>query len=157
MTIHSAPVTHPLKPLSGEELGALVQAVKSHIKQQYGSNVTAHFKAAFLVEPPKAQLAPYLDELAAGGSPSPLPRCGEALLDIRGRDKAIFAEYYVSLSASAAAVDKVVILDEHSKVGLDAVEMIKAEEMLNASSEYQEVVKKLRLPEKAKVIAVSER
>lgn len=154
MTIAATNSQHPLSPLTGEELSALVQATKLHVKQEHGPNVSVHFKAAFLVEPPKSLLAPYLDELAAGGSPTPPPRRGEALLDIRGKEKGIFAEYHVLLSSPGTEVDKVVVLDEHSKVGLDAVEMIKAEEMLNASTEFQDVIKKLRLPEKAKVIAV---
>ena len=77
--------THPLAPLSGDEIKAASAIIQSAWPQ--GTNL--HFKAVTLEEPPKAEVVPYLDAEHSG---APLPA-------IRRR---AFINYYIRQTVSCA-------------------------------------------------------
>lgn len=75
-------VPHPLDPLSAAEIAAAVGAIKSHAAANDGQH-KLWFKSIQLVEPPKAQLAPWLDAFHEGkAGPTPARRA-VSLLGVR--------------------------------------------------------------------------
>jgi primary-amine oxidase len=61
---------HPLTPLTSTEIRAAAQLVRG----LYVDGTQFRFKQITLLEPPKAQLAPYLDALHEGHPAQPLDR-----------------------------------------------------------------------------------
>jgi Cu2+-containing amine oxidase len=82
---------HPLNPLNGHEISAAVTAIKQHLGGRH-KNGRIWFKAIQLIEPPKAQLAPWLDEWHAAPNPAardalkPLSRRAEASVGMKHAD-----------------------------------------------------------------------
>lgn len=58
--------THPLAPLSGDE----IKAASAIIQSSWPNGTNLHFKAVTLEEPPKAEVIPYLDA-EHSGAPRP--------------------------------------------------------------------------------------
>ena len=61
-------VPHPLCPLTGDE----IQSTARLIESVWPQSVSLSFKVITLSEPPKEKLAPYLQALDSGMTPSPL-------------------------------------------------------------------------------------
>jgi primary-amine oxidase len=75
-----ASVPHPLCPLTGDE----IQSTARLIESVWPQSVSLSFKVITLSEPPKEKLAPYLQALDSGKTPSPLERRVFVCYYIRG-------------------------------------------------------------------------
>jgi primary-amine oxidase len=78
-------VPHPLCPLTGHE----IQSTARLIESVWPESVSLSFKVITLSEPPKEKLAPYLQALDNGNSPSSLER-------------RVFAAYYIRNTVRAS-------------------------------------------------------
>lgn len=65
-----APLSHPLGPVTKDE----ISQSSALIRAQWPEGTEFQFKIVTLLEPPKAELVPYLDALKAGQTPKPLDR-----------------------------------------------------------------------------------
>lgn len=74
--------SHPLDPVSASEIAAAVKAIKAHAASTDGEH-KLWFKSIQLVEPPKAELAPWLDAWHEGKAGPPPARRAVALLGVR--------------------------------------------------------------------------
>jgi len=74
---------HPLNPLSADEIARSVRVLKAEFKSD-----RLWFKSTQLIEPPKAELAPWFDAVAAGQTAARLSRRAETLLGVRRDDGA---------------------------------------------------------------------
>jgi hypothetical protein len=96
---------------------------------------------------------PFLLSSRKNASPDPLLRLAAALVSQKLEHATVYTEYVVSLS------DGVVVSTRSPEVGdhapLDVDEMAEAEAVLLSDPEFCEVVRKLRLPEGAIVVADS--
>jgi primary-amine oxidase len=106
-----------------------------------------------LLEPPKAQLVPYLLAVRAGENPDRLPRLVSGLISQALPDETVYTEYIVSLTEDKVISTKNPQLGDHAP--LDEDEMTEAEQWLLNDPDFIEVVKKLRLPPGAQVVADS--
>lgn len=77
------PPYHSLDPLSAGEIASSVQAIRNHVPGK-----KLWFKSTQLIEPPKSQLAPWLDGFAVGAEQPKLPRQAETLLGVRDENGA---------------------------------------------------------------------
>ncbi|WWC62350.1 uncharacterized protein I303_104946 [Kwoniella dejecticola CBS 10117] len=139
---------HPLNPLSASEIAASVAA----IRKDFGSD-RLWFKSTQLVEPPKAILSPWLDDLAEGKAVDKLPRIAETLLGKRNSDGAEWFVYKTTLleDGTAEVKSKETVSGHH--VPPDMGEMIAAEKALLEDPEFKAAIAKLGLPSNAKVVA----
>lgn len=151
-----SPAQHPLDPLTAAELTEAAAIVVAHVEKEFPSQ-TVYFKALSLAPPLKAVLAPFLDSVAAGEAPTPLPRQAEALLGVRSSASAIeYYECFLTLAAGPnvpGTVDKFFAIDKSFHVGIDAEEMARAEAAILANEEFKAAIASLRLPEGATVVA----
>lgn len=84
---------HPLDPLSPAEIASAVKAIKSDAAAKDGEH-KLWFKSIQLVEPPKAELAPWLDAWHEGKAGAPPARRAAALLGVRtGTSTTWYGEY----------------------------------------------------------------
>lgn len=65
-----APSSHPLGPVTKDE----ISQSSALIRAQWPEGTNFQFKVITLLEPPKAELVPYLDAVKAGQTPTPLDR-----------------------------------------------------------------------------------
>jgi Cu2+-containing amine oxidase len=82
---------HPLNPLDTAEMTAAASAVDQYLRAQDSVQAFSRlwYKAVTLKEPPKAQLAPYLDAIAAGHQVDQLSRQVDVLVGAkRGKEAA---------------------------------------------------------------------
>ncbi|WWC88939.1 uncharacterized protein L201_003854 [Kwoniella dendrophila CBS 6074] len=143
------PPYHPLDPLSASEIARSVAAIR-----QDNQDKRLWYKSIQLIDPPKAILAPWLDDLAEGKPVDKLPRIAEALLGRRHANGADWFVYQISLpddkEATITSAEKV---PTGQHVPPDMGEMIAAEEALLNNPEFKAAVAKLQLPPNAKVVA----
>jgi len=88
---------HPLNPLTADEIARSVRAIKAQTKSD-----RLWFKSTQLIEPPKVELAPWLDAVAAGQPASRLPRKAETLLGQRRADGADWSGQYICIASLCA-------------------------------------------------------
>ncbi|KAK6906461.1 hypothetical protein I204_00732 [Kwoniella mangroviensis CBS 8886] len=144
--------SHPLDPLSGDEIKTAVEIIKSHV-QQVDSEAKIWFKHVTLHEPPKVELVKYLLATRKRSATEGLPREAAALISRTTSGGVKYYEYIVSLTSNSVVSCQVVADLDHAP--LDADEMVAAEEALLQDPEFAKVVEKLRLPEGAVVVADS--
>jgi Cu2+-containing amine oxidase len=86
-----SPPYHPLNPLDIAEMTAAASAVDQYLRTEDSVQAFSRlwYKAVTLKEPPKAQLAPYLDSIAAGQQVDKLSRQVDVLVGAkRGKEAA---------------------------------------------------------------------
>lgn len=71
--------THPLGPLSKSE----ISHASALIKSQWPEGTKFQFKIVTLLEPPKDELAPYLEAERAGRTASPIDRKAQVVYYLR--------------------------------------------------------------------------
>lgn len=71
--------THPLGPLTGEE----ISRSSALIRAEWPEGTKFQFKVISLLEPPKIELAPYLEAERTGKTPSPIDRKSEVVYYLR--------------------------------------------------------------------------
>lgn len=82
-------LSHPLGPLARQEIAQS----SALIKGQWPEGTKFHFKIVTLLEPPKAELVPYLEAERAGQTPKPIDRKSQVV-------------YYLRNTVSADAIHK---------------------------------------------------
>lgn len=91
---------HPLNPISGQEIASAVAAIKQHLLAGK-PDARLWFKTIQLIEPPKAELAPWLDQWHAAPNRvardalAPLSRRAEATVGVKSPGKTTwYGEYF---------------------------------------------------------------
>lgn len=72
-------LSHPLGPLSADE----ISQSSSLIRTQWPEGTGFHFKVVTLLEPPKAELVPFLAAEKAGETPKPIDRKSQVVYYLR--------------------------------------------------------------------------
>lgn len=152
----NAAAPHPLDPLSPAELRHGAAIIKKHADEAYavgGDAPRLWYKFVTLREPPKKELVAYLLAARSAASSTVVApaRRANALMQIRTAQRSVFVEYELSLSDATVTSTRELGPEEHP--GMDAEEVILAEEKLFANAEFQEAIRSLRLPEGATVVA----
>ncbi|GJN94178.1 hypothetical protein Rhopal_007252-T1 [Rhodotorula paludigena] len=135
---------HPLASLQEDELRTITRLVKEHNPGQVCS-----FRRALLIEPPKAEVVPYLEaELEGRPRPRPPIRRGQALFYFEGRQE--YMEAIVDIT-NGRMLGQRHLVGEHGP-GSDE-EMLKIGAAALASSLVKKEVERLQLPANCQVIA----
>ncbi|EOD50606.1 putative copper amine oxidase protein [Neofusicoccum parvum UCRNP2] len=136
--------THPLAPLSGDEIKAASAIIQSAWPQ--GTNL--HFKAVTLEEPPKAEVVPYLDAEHSG---APLPTLRRrAFINYYIRQTNKYHEAIVDLTAGA--VERNVRLGPNVHANGDGDEIVTIEKVALEDPSVQAEIAKLQLPKGTVVV-----
>lgn len=137
---------HPLDPLTPEEISRTASLVRPNFGQH-----EPNFRVITLQEPPKDQLAPFLDRERSGKPPGPaLKRHARVEVELAKDDGAnTLFELLVDLESNRVAAKRHVP-GKHSYI--DAGYMKKVEAACLADAEVQRQIATLKLPEKATVV-----
>ncbi|GME24771.1 putative copper amine oxidase [Neofusicoccum parvum] len=136
------PPAHPLDPLTAQE----IQKAAALFKES-NPGKSLHFKRIALIEPPKAQLRPYLQAELRGQKPAPLPRRVTALYRFRGEPDLFVAE----ASLSDGAVERVTQLDSRIHGQADIDEVIGMRDLCMEHPAVKKELERLKLPEGVRV------
>ncbi|GFF39116.1 copper amine oxidase 1 [Aspergillus udagawae] len=137
-----AMMPHPLDPLSPAEISVAVR----HLNNAYPSDKLV-FRVVTLLEPPKAQMIPYLEAERSGKRDVTAPK-RSAFVQFYKNTTADFREVHLELGTGNITKEKD-LAGRHSYVDTD--EMQAAEDACIASAEVQEAIRLLELPEEAAV------
>jgi primary-amine oxidase len=139
--VKSAVGTHPLDPLSADEITEAAAVLRAAYPP--GSPIT--FKAITLDEPAKAAVVAYLDA-EHRGSPRPVvPRTAYVLYVMKNTHKAF--EATVDLLTGKLTTN--VMVPDGSHTAADTAEMVEIEEIALASPEVKKELERLNLPKDA--------
>ncbi|KAL2176573.1 copper amine oxidase [Thermothelomyces heterothallicus CBS 202.75] len=134
----SQPRAHPLGPLTAQEItqtAALIRAC-------WPDNIDCHFKVVTLLEPPKAQLAPYLAAERAGQDPGSIDRRAFVVYYLRGTHNL----HEAVVNITTGRVEANAKLGPFTHPNGDGEEIIAVEKALLAHPEVQAELAKLQLP-----------
>ncbi|KAK3313252.1 copper amine oxidase [Apodospora peruviana] len=131
--------SHPLGPITAAE----ITQSSGLIKAFWPEGTDCHFKGITLLEPTKAELAPYLAAERAGQTPFPIDRRSFVIYYFRGTDN--LHEAVINLTKNT--VESNVKLGPFLHPNADGDEIIAVEKALLAHPEVQAEIVKLKLPE----------
>ncbi|KAK7700571.1 hypothetical protein SLS57_012052 [Botryosphaeria dothidea] len=136
--------THPLAPLSGDE----IKAASAIIQSSWPNGTNLHFKAVTLEEPPKAEVIPYLDA-EHSGAPRPSIR-RKAFINYYIRNTNKYHEAIVDLTAGV--LEKNVRLGPNVHANGDGDEIVAIEKVALEDPGVQAEIAKLQLPKGTVVV-----
>lgn len=139
---HTQPVAHPLDPITAQEIQKAARLFKNA-----NPGKSLHFKRIALIEPPKAQLRPYLQAELRGEKPTPLPRRVVALYLFRGEQGTFTAE----ANLSSEKVESVKKLDGRIHGQADIDEVIGMRDLCMQHPAVKKELERLQLPASARV------
>ncbi|KAF4301755.1 putative copper amine oxidase [Botryosphaeria dothidea] len=140
---HSDPSpVHPLDPLTAQELQHAAKLFKERHSQK-----SIHFKRIALIEPPKAQLRPYLQAELRGEKPASLPRRVAALYFFRGEHNTFVAE----ANLSNGSVENFKKLDPRIHGQADIDEVIGMRDLCMEHSAVKKELERLGLPDTVRI------
>ncbi|KAK4665014.1 uncharacterized protein QC763_509740 [Podospora pseudopauciseta] len=140
----AAPVTHPLGPLTGEEISKGADLVRS----VWPEGTKLQFKVNTLHEPEKKILAPWLAAERAGEKPAPLERKSFIVYTLRGTHNV--HEAVVNLTTQKVEFNAKLGPFEHPNS--DMAELEEVEKAVLEIPEVKAEIEKLGLPEGAVVV-----
>ncbi|KAK3386275.1 copper amine oxidase [Sordaria brevicollis] len=139
--------SHPLGPLSASE----ITLSSTLIKSLWPPSTPLHFKIITLLEPPKAELMPYLvaeRSCSFQAPPLDIPRRSFIVYSLRGTHNV--HEAIVNLTTST--VESNAKLGPFQHANSDGEEILAVERALLADPRVKEEVAKLKLPEGSKIV-----
>jgi Cu2+-containing amine oxidase len=134
---------HPLDPLTANEILKVSALLKAHSPEQ-----SLHFKIITIIEPPKAQLRPFLIAERYGAIKENLPRKASSLYYYRGTADLFLAE--VNLDSNSVESVKKLDPQFHGQNDMD-----ESNDLRIACLQHPKVleeIKKLKLPEHLEVV-----
>lgn len=134
--------SHPLDPLTAQEIKQAAGLFKEN-----NPGKSLHFKRIALVEPPKAQLQPYLQAELRREKATPLPRRVTALYLFRGRTDLFVAQ----ANLSNASVESVKQLDSRIQGQADMDEVVGMRDLCMEHPAVKKELERLGIPEGARV------
>ncbi|POS74741.1 copper amine oxidase 1 [Diaporthe helianthi] len=140
----SAP-SHPLGPLTAGEISKSSDLIRA----QWPEGTKFQFKIVTLLEPPKTELAPYLQAERAGQPVKPIDRKSQVVYYLRNTDK--LHEAVVNLSVSK--VESNVRLGPFIHAPGDGEELVEIEKAMLADPGVRAEIEKLKLPEGSVVVS----
>ncbi|OMP82320.1 Copper amine oxidase 1 [Diplodia seriata] len=136
------PLAHPLDPITAQEIQKAARLFK-----HASPGKDLHFKRIALIEPPKAQLRPYLQAELRGEKPAPLPRRVTALYLFRGEHDAFAAE----ANLSDATIESARKLDSRIHGQADIDEVVGMRDLCMEHPAVKKELDRLRLPHTVRV------
>lgn len=140
-----ASATHPLAPLSGNE----IVNTATLIRKQWPENIDLQYRVITLREPPKAEVLPYIEAENAGQSPpTSLSRKAFVVYYLRRTSKL----YEAVVDLSEQRVEYNTLLGDNVHANLDADTIIASEKVCLEDESVKAELKKLQLPEGTVVV-----
>lgn len=141
------PLAHPLGPLTAAEITAATDLVR----KAWPEGALFQFKVVTLQEPPKAELAPYLEAERVGSVASLAPIARRVYVAYYLRNTHKFHEALADLSSGTLERNARLAEDKHANG--DGEEIIAIEKVVLADPGVLAAVEKLKLPEGAVLVA----
>jgi primary-amine oxidase len=139
--------SHPLDPLSAEEISSVVHILRAHY-HDVKPDARLAYKFITLQEPPKKHLVEWLDSKDRA-SLSAIPRTADVLVGVKDGIDSAFVEHVVNISDGTVVLSTSV--DPASHPGGDLDEGNAVEKAVLDHPQFKEEIAKLKLPEQAVV------
>ncbi|KAM7217468.1 putative copper amine oxidase [Rhypophila decipiens] len=137
--------SHPLGPVTAAEITQSAQVLEA----SWPTGTKLHYKAITLLEPPKAELAPFLAAERAGEKPAPLDRKSFVIYYLKGTENL----HEAVINLTKGTVESNVKVGPFLHPNADNEEIVAVEKAALEYPEVQAEIAKLKLPEGAVVVA----